>query len=151
MNYLRIIAAVAATACSALMAAAFSAAIAGTVLDPANLVDLGTTDLAINRHLNDDNCKVIARTPNSVMIEGACFGLPEETFSYLEFENGHLAYARQKFSGKTFPAEKMRVFRAMLGSPFEKNGTQTWSFGGDSWTFGCESDGWVIAKRRNAL
>lgn len=144
----RILMAVVMTIMSAVMAAAFSAAIAGTLFDPTNLVELGTSNLAIQRHIHDAKCKATNVSPTTIIVSGPCFKQPEEACSYLVFENGRLVYLKQKFLGKTVVEEKMRAFRAMLGAPHEHQGSKTWSIGFDANSFKYENDGWLIVKRR---
>lgn len=144
----RILMAVVMTIMSAVMAATFSAAIAGTLFDPTNLVELGTSNLAVQRHIREAKCNVLDVSPTNIIVSGACFNQPEEAFSYFEFENGRLVYLKQKFLGKTVVEEKMRAFRAMLGAPHEHQGIKTWSMGVDSYAFKYEADGWVLVKRR---
>lgn len=149
-NIFRILMAVAATVLSALMAAGFSAAIAGSVFSADALLDLGTSNLAIERHVSDNQCETLVVSPTKLIVMGACFNQPEENFTYLEFEKGKLVYLRQHFMGKTVVEEKMRAFRALLGAPHEHKGTKTWSMGYDAYAFKYENDGWLLVKRRTA-
>lgn len=144
----RILMAVLATVMSAGMAVAFSAAIAGTVLAPDHLMDLGTSDLAIKRHIFKNKCDTLEVSPTKIVVMGSCFRQPEENFTFLMFENGKLIHVRQHFMGKQVVEEKMRAFRALLGAPHEHKGTKTWSMGLDSYSFKYENDGWLLIKRR---
>ncbi len=148
MSWKQNLAAVAATVASAMLAALFSSAFAGAINDPQSLTALGTPSVAIHRHAKERQCAVHAFNANVAVISGPCFGFEEEGVSTFEFDaNGNLKVARIRFSGSSFALEKMRIFRAALGRPFEQNGWKSWSLGRESWAFRFEGDGWVLVKR----